>query len=175
MVVACVPVGAQSLAAGLKAGVPLTSLAFGPSAETRRYTFGPSLELGLRYGLSFEADLLYKRFGFSKTATAGRWEVPLLLKYRLTEKRAKPFFAAGTNFNRIITPGTLQVAGAELRHRSTRGLTGGCGVELGTGLIHIVPEFRVTRWADRNFGVRDAALRSNLTQAEVLFGVLFRP
>lgn len=139
------------------------------------YTLGPLVEVELPHGLSAEADLLYKRLGFPESRSAGRWELPVLLKYRLTEKRIAPFFEAGASFNRITGPGVLQDAGAELRHRGAKGAIAGAGLQIRAGAFRITPEFRFTRWVDRNLGVRDAALRSNLSQAELLVGLAFQP
>jgi hypothetical protein len=62
---------------------------------------------------------------------------------------------------------------AELRHRHTRGLVLGAGADRRIGIVRIAPEIRFTHWADRNLGVHDAPLRSNLTQAEILVGFTF--
>jgi hypothetical protein len=45
---------------------------------------------------------------------------------------------------------------AELRHRHTRGVVIGAGLERRFGAFRLTPEVRFTRWADRNFGVHDA-------------------
>src|SRR5438445_12790750 len=83
---------------GVKGGIPATD-AFEASAayrqESKRYTVGPMVELGLplRFGLEFDA--LYKRLGYSETAEifgtrsytsfrAASWEFPLILRYHLT-------------------------------------------------------------------------------------------
>jgi hypothetical protein len=39
--------------------------------------------------------------------------------------------------------------------------------------VRLDAEIRLTRWIDRNFGVRDSRVRSNLTQIEVLGGATF--
>ena len=39
--------------------------------------------------------------------------------------------------------------------------------------VWIEPEVRLTKWTDRNFGVRGSAVRSNLNQIELLLGVIF--
>jgi hypothetical protein len=62
----------------------------------------------------------------------------------------------------------------ELRHRATYGFIGGAGLEFPWGRLRLAPEFRYTRWGDRNFGVYDALLRSNLNQFEFLLGFSFR-
>ena len=179
---------AQPWSVGLKAGVPLTELLTAASpgyqATTQRFTVGPTVELGLPYRFAFEADLLYKRmeFGFSEpasggsgsaitTVTAGRWEFPLLLKYRLGRAPLRPFWALGVSFNHVTGEPPKNLI--ELRHRDTKGFVVGFGLEARFGLFRLAPEVRITRWVDRSFGVRDAPLRSNLTQAEFLVGWTF--
>lgn len=165
---------AQTSSFGLKAGVPLNTLmtadAPGHWTSTRRYTFGPTAEVGLPHRLTVEADLLYKRVEFGNdsgaSAKAGRWELPLLVKYRFPGRGLRPFADIGASYNRVTKI-------AELRHRSTVGFVAGAGVEARIGVLHIAPEIRLTRWADRNFGVHDARLRSNLTQSELLVGFTF--
>jgi hypothetical protein len=46
-------------------------------------------------------------------------------------------------------------------------------VEFVHGALHLASELRITRWVDRNFGTRDSSLRSNLTQIELLFVLIF--
>ena len=99
LLLSALPACAQNFLFGLKTGIPLTSLVSGYRSETHRYTLGPVIEMELPRGLSVEADLLYKRIGFPGNREAGRWELPLLLKYRVTEKRINPFFEAGASFN----------------------------------------------------------------------------
>jgi hypothetical protein len=62
---------------------------------------------------------------------------------------------------------------AELRHRSTRGPLIGGGLQFQLKRIRLDAEARLTRWIDRNFGVRGAAVQSNLTQMELLAGIAF--
>jgi hypothetical protein len=174
---------ARTISFGLTAGAPLSDLvsaAPGRVATTDRYTFGPALEAGLPHGFAVDAEFLYKRLELGVTqgsarATVGRWELPLLLRYRFSGLRgalwARPFVHAGAAFNRVMGAGGASVA--ELRHRGTKGAVLGGGVESKLGAIRLAPELRVTRWGDRNFGVRDSSLRSNLTQVEVLLGVRF--
>src|SRR5690349_18200579 len=83
---------------GVKGGIPATD-AFEASGgfrqESKRYTVGPTVELGLPLRLGVEFDALYKRLGYSDTAEifgtrsytsfrASSWEFPLILKYHLT-------------------------------------------------------------------------------------------
>ena len=39
--------------------------------------------------------------------------------------------------------------------------------------LRLDPEVRLTHWMDRNFGVRDSAVRSNLNEVGFLLGVIF--
>ncbi len=180
---------AQPVSIGVKAGVPLTELLAASSpgyqSSTQRFTVGPTVELGLPYRFAFEVDAIYKRmeFGFSQpassasgsppiaTTTAGRWEFPLLLKHRLGRASPRPFWALGVSFNHVTGEPPKNLI--ELRHRGAKGFLIAAGLEARFGLFRLAPEVRVIRWADRNFGVRDAPLRSNLTQAEFLVGWTF--
>jgi hypothetical protein len=53
------------------------------------------------------------------------------------------------------------------------GFSIGTGAERRFGAVRVAPEIRLTHWRDRNIGVRDAPVRSNLTQAELLVGFSF--
>ncbi|HYL37584.1 MAG TPA: outer membrane beta-barrel protein [Bryobacteraceae bacterium] len=172
---------------GLKTGVPinsaLTSASSQFSVNTHRYTLGPTVELQLPHNFAFEADLLYKRLEYRHSpqgsgpqaaiaaVNASRWELPVLLKYKFRGAAFHPFVDLGGSFNRVVHIEGMNVA--ELRHRHTRGLVIGGGAERRFGEFRLAPEVRLTRWADRNFGVFDAPLRSNLTQAEFLIGFEF--
>src|SRR5215831_6011172 len=127
-----VPAAAQNLSFGVKAGVPVTDpFILGtptPSINTytfttRRYTIGPTFELGLPYKLSFVADALYKQlhytsnpFGFSTfsaTTTASSWEFPLLVKDHFFSGPFRPYGDAGFTFRHVggstaYSIGTLQ-------------------------------------------------------------------
>jgi len=172
----CAP--AQSVSFGLKAGVPLTNLLAAAShayhAATSRYTFGPALRIGLPHRLGFDAGVLYKRLEYGAGAasgSAGRWEVPLLIEYSLRQPVVRPFFGVGVSFNRVT--GATTAGLIELRHRSAKGVVAAAGLETRRGPLRIAPEIRVTRWGDRNFGVGDAPLHSQLTQTELLIGFRF--
>ena len=62
---------------------------------------------------------------------------------------------------------------AELRHRGTFGPIIGGGLRFRFKRMRLETEVRLTRWVDRNFGVRDSAVQSNLTQFEILAGGMF--
>ena len=82
----CLPAYSQ-VAIGIQAGVPLTNFLadrssggrFGSSSVTsgtRRYTLGPSLDLGIRGPFGLEVGALYKRFGFASSAGSGGYGGP---------------------------------------------------------------------------------------------------
>jgi len=174
---------AQVFSFGLKTGIPMNSLleSAAPSFQvvTHRYTLGPTVELKLFRVLALEADLLYKRLEYADviTATAGasvkidRWELPAVVKYVFDGRHVRSFVEVGGSFNRVVHIEGMNVV--EVRHRHTRGLVIGAGLGRRIGFVRIEPEIRFTHWADRNFGVHDAPLRSKLTQAELLVGFMF--
>ena len=113
------PVAAQTIDFGIKAGVPVTdpfvvndqaSGLTNYTLKTQRYTFGPTLELHLPYSLAVEGDALYKPlryvsypFGFdsfSGTTTAESWEFPVLVK-RYFGTGLHPYGDAGVSVRQI--------------------------------------------------------------------------
>jgi len=179
---------AEVFSFGLETGIPinglLTTAAPRFQVRTHRYTLGPTFELNLPHGVAFEVDLLYKRLEYSysppassiiqtpsATVNVSRLELPVLLKYKIGVQHCQPFVDLGGSFNRVVHIEGMNVA--ELRHRHTRGVLIGAGLERRFGPFRLTPEVRFTRWADRNFGVHDAPLRSNFTQAEFLMGFEF--
>lgn len=103
--------GAQSVAAGLKAGIQLTPTldAAGPqySNASKRTAFGPTGEVSLPGKISIEASALFRREGFDysifipsvsstsqlidRHVRANRWELPVVAKYRI----GRAFVGAG--------------------------------------------------------------------------------
>ena len=186
---------AQRVSPGFNAGLPVNPLvagADGLAATTARFTLGPTLRVDLSRGFGFDADLLYKRLSLGFTAIPNRIsihrvELPLMLRYVLRALPARPFMHAGISFNYVVASGGEEVCTAEgpgfnciggervaqLRHRHTRGPVLGAGLNFRRAGLRFVPEVRVTRWVDRNFGTRDSPIHSNLTQLELLLGVGF--
>jgi hypothetical protein len=191
------PTYAGKVSVGLIAGLPVTSLLEARReavSETSRFTFGPDLRIGLWHDFAVDIDLLYKRaeFGVQADPVRGairRLELPIQLRYLFPGPGLRPWVQVGVSFNRVVgvtgsdecdqtgLGGRLfRLAGApviEMRHRSTHGPVLGAGVEFRKKRLQIDAEIRVTRWVDRNFGTRDSALQSNLTQVEVLVGLRF--
>lgn len=186
----------QTVSFGLRAGAPVTAQLRadqGYQASTQRYTIGPALEVGLFGGWAVGADFLLQAATLatpgSARATVRRWQLPVTLGYRFGGVAARPFVRGGPAFNRVFDTGTATPCAhgpfgeqfycldgntlAELRHRGTHGAVIGGGFELRCGRVHFVPEVRATRWIDRNFGTRSSSLRSNLTEIEILVGLMF--
>ena len=126
---AAITAPAQRFSFGLKTGIPVTEASPYQSApysivDTGRWTVGPTVELRLIGGFSFEADALYR--GFRREASAvfaeiqpgvnlvtlgaspaayssflqdsKEWDVPVLLKYRFRTGALRPFVDAGAIF-----------------------------------------------------------------------------
>jgi len=142
----------------------------------------------------FGADFLLQRAELtvpmpgSQRVRVWRWETPLTLTYRFSPP-TRPILRIGVSFNRVfgISGATECARGpfgeqfyciggspiAELRHRWTFGFVGGGGLLFQLKRTHLEPELRLTHWIDRNFGVRDSAVQSNLNEVEFLLGVVF--
>jgi hypothetical protein len=146
---------AELFSFGLKVGIPINSIltSAAPRFQLRaqRYTLGPTFELDLPRGLAFEVDVLYKRLEYiysqpdssiiqttSATVKASRLELPVLLKYKIGGQHFQPFVDLGGSFNRVVHIEGMNVA--ELRHRHTRGVVIGAGLEKGFGAFRRTPE-----------------------------------
>jgi hypothetical protein len=185
---------AQTVSFGVRAAVPLTDL-FGVDSSrqtsTQRYTFGPTMNIDLWRDIAIGADLLFQSatLAAAPTSTVRRWELPVTLVYRLRPSPPRPFVRAGVSLNRVFDTGSAVECArgpfgeqfycldgnplAELRHRSTYGTVIGGGLQFRFKKMRIDAEARLTRWVDRNFGVRGSAVQSNLTQVEILAGATF--
>ena len=117
-----------------------------------------------------------------------RWEAPITAVYRFRAPM-RPFVRTGVSFNRVFGVGGATECArgpfgerfycldgrllVELRHRGTPGFVVGGGLRLKFKDLWLEPELRLTHWGDRNFGVRDSAVRSDLNQIGLLMGVVF--
>lgn len=177
---------AQSFYAGVKGGVLLS-----PARETsagssragvsdaslllRRYSVGPSFELGLPKKLRLEAGMLYRRFDATDTLRfAGavtqttflrdnRWEVPVVLKREWTHRAARPFAGAGGVWSRFsrnsrtqilsTMGGSTELITAEWNGSDNLfGWVGSAGVRFRLPLgVKITPELRYTRWTAKRW------------------------
>src|SRR5205807_3039415 len=118
--------------------------------------------------------------------TGGAWEFPLLAKYRLHGRIARPFVEVGVAWDKLsgltqavsntvagITKNSTTSNPAELNKNVTRGTVFGGGLDVKLLVLHVAPEIRYTRWNDRHFLDLNGLLKSNLNQAEVLVGITF--
>jgi len=183
------------------------------TSRAKRYTVGPAVEVSLPFGLALEFDALYKRLDYNfsskmRAASFGtfnqqqhnivsRWDLPLLLKYRVrTFAYRTPYISAGLNTNYIVNtnelsrtfftpssgapaaqtpPAKLRNPPAELKYRSAEGFVIAGGLEFRIHGLRAAPELRYTRWAHENFHelLPAGKLRSYLNQAEVLVALSF--
>ena len=140
--------------------------------ESKRYTFGPSIEIRVLGWLTLEADALYRSAEYS-TATGSTWEFPLLAKHVRGKGPVRPFMNGGFSFHRLS--GLKQFVGTlGAGDRTNTGAVTGGGLELHLPRVKISPEIRYTRWGTRN--IIPAALTqfiSNRNQAVFLIGITF--
>lgn len=162
--------------------------------ESRRYVFGPSIELDLPLRLAIEVDALYHRVGYEYGSTtsdpafmererANSWEVPLLLKYKLPVPAIKPFVEVGiaprtisgtvTDSVTSTNPFTASYAGSytyKATYPASVGLVVGGGVQLSVGRLQISPQARLTQWTGNPiFEIN--GLESTRQQLDLLVGV----
>jgi hypothetical protein len=191
------PLLAQIVSLGLRTGFPITPplSSDGPQQTSApRKIIGPLIEVHLGHGLDLGADFLVQRAGLAvssaghQRADIWRWETPISFVYRF-HAPTRPFIRGGVALNRVFDINGAIECGrgpfgeqfyclegsplAELRHRGTSGFVVGGGLRLKLNRLWIEPEVRLTRWTDRNLGVRGSAVRSNLNQIELLLGVIF--
>jgi hypothetical protein len=200
------PISAQSLSFGVKGGVPLTD-AFSTSrgdrvsyaSVTRRYTVGPTAEIGLPFsGLSLEMDALYRRIGwngsgiatplfegFQSTARFGAWDFDALVKRRIGGHGIHPYAGAGAAFRRLFTTRANYVFAdrpdflteqltAELGHKNIAGIVLSGGIETGGSALRAAAELRYTRWLMNNVHESIPNLSTRANQIELLVSFTFR-
>jgi len=198
--------GAQPVSFGVRGGVALTDFIDAPSSlpapfislfayqtTTNRYLIGPTVEVRLSSRFAIEGDALYRHLNYaSETCSSGSgctighttgntWEFPVLAKYRIGEKRVRPYIDAGIAWD-VLTGlhQTLTFLGPfaggpsstshpfELLEKETNGFVVGGGVDFHVMFVHIAPEVRYTRWINQQLGGL-----SSQNQAEFLIGLTF--
>jgi hypothetical protein len=127
---------AQHISVGVKAGVPLTNLLGNNSGDapsqtefptqTKRYTVGPVVNIGLLLGFHVEFSAMYKRFnqrsvaitttgyvnideedGYPVGHTDGisavghSWEFPIAVQYYFFKSATRPYVEGGVSLNRL--------------------------------------------------------------------------
>ena len=184
---------AQLFSAGIKVGLPLTdpfenltsqsTLATGETIHTysnsKKFVAGGMVEVHLPFGISIEADGLYRPLRHIIDVTQaglpgmGRdsvnytsWEVPVVAKYRFLHTPViKPYVEAGPNFRFLNAPLDNFMSG--------HGFALGAGVEFKTWRLRIAPELRYTRWGSDYNSSFLLYTTSNPNQAELNLGVTF--
>lgn len=199
----CSAVGfAQPLGFGIKGGLPLNDLfdtrggvqASAFNTETKRYIFGPTVELRLPAGFAIEADALYSRAKFSSPLSAAgslagsvidaaNWEFPVVAKKKfrgsdVIAASVRPYVEAGASFRRISGIRNLPAflsgnRGGEVDTQNT-GFVAGAGIEFRVLNIRVSPELRWTRWGSGHFTEGLANIfKANRNQAQFLVGLSF--
>ncbi len=189
----------QSFTLGIKVGARLTQdLDSSPetASESKRYTIGPTLEIGLWRGLGVEIDALYKRVGMSTFSSflgfytwsrerSNSMEFPILAKWRWSSKGIRPYVLGGYAFRHISGSGSADWIGTygaaqsgsntyTPYYRSSSGMVFGAGVELDLWHMKVSPEFRDTTWFTgglADIGSRGYHADSAKNQAEILVGI----
>jgi len=122
----------QFVSLGVKAGVPVTPALPGysfdnPYLDTGRWTVGPSFELHLVAGLSFETDALFRGYTITSAfsyippgtsiapatspvqvsvkSSVKAWDFPFVAKYRFTAGALRPFVDGGFQLTHESTDG----------------------------------------------------------------------
>jgi hypothetical protein len=134
---------AQRISAGIKAGVPLTGLLRTNDrdarfytdfpTQTKRYTIGPVVDIGLPLGFRVEFGAMYKRLdqqsvavtttGFvlideetsypiqqttNISAVGHSWEFPVAVQYHFFKSAIRPYVEGGVSLNRLSNVYSLQ-------------------------------------------------------------------
>jgi hypothetical protein len=166
----------------------------GASAEWQfNHSLGLQLE-GFFHRMGYVAYVnTFNNGNFTNSAVdviGNSWDFPLTLKYRLPP--AHRVYLTGGGVLRYVGPvrgrghetdGSLvtqtstttsinTTQPSELRKRLYPGLTVGTGIYCPAGPMHIVPEFRYTRWT-ANIAGEGGLLRFSPNQVEVMVGFIF--
>jgi opacity protein-like surface antigen len=175
----------QFLSFGVKGGIPLTdplettsSGSVGATHSVRRYIVGPSVEIRLPFGLSFEADALYRRLGFDTSGTisgipftshttGNDWQFPILGKYEFGGPIIRPFIDAGVTYRNV------SMSNVSIGNPNSAGFTIGGGLAFKLLFIRLSPELRYTYFGSDVFGSNFNSVRSTSHQADFLVGLSF--
>ena len=168
------PLSAQFLHWGVKGGIPLNdaldaSVAY--KSNFHHWTLGPVVEVDLPAGFGLEADLLYRRMGYSVVGLNGdtahnsnAFTIPVLAKYKFPGKVARLYVAAGFSFRALSDVPNLWES-------TSKGYVLGAGFRYNLGVVKISPELRYTHWGNDVF--RMTNLSSVKNQTEFLVGITF--
>jgi hypothetical protein len=165
-----------------------------------RFVFGPMAEVRLPRRFSLEMDALHKRkldyttnsfnllpglvrlHSETRNLSASTWEIPVIMKWHLSNDPNRAFVGAGFSSQHIS--GTTHVYGTEsgggfpttsfdfrtnqgdLANPWTHGLEAAAGVDVRAGAFHFQPELRYTRWLSSAF-----IFGTKLDRLQILVGV----
>jgi hypothetical protein len=158
----------QGFTVGVKGGLRLTgdTPPYAVTSDSKRYVVGAAVEVGLPFGFAFDAEALYSRLGNTFyiplianesdiRTIANSWTFPLLLKYRLPERRTHPFVSAGIaprhaggsihTIHYGFYSGDITFSSVDW-HAHDHALVLGGGVAVNFGRIRLAPEIRYLRW-----------------------------
>jgi len=167
--------------------------------HTLPYVVGPKVQIHLWRPLYVDAEALYSRADYTlvtSTCNSGctvafsdlqkhvvdRWEVPILLKMRLSSWHlVRPFVAAGVSLEHSIDSRVLvPIPGAVISPIPgvvswAIGPTFAAGASFGSSRVRPSIEVRYTRWTDQPItaGNHSITLRSKQDEAQLLAGLTF--
>ena len=165
-------------------------------ASSGRWVLGPVFELMLPARLSVAGELLHRSVeyrsvgsGENLVTTGHAWAVPLLGKYRFSQKWVSPLAGAGlvwqrfaslkqtgTELSGVLPRQPVQVNRKdprELKERTARGYVFSLGLEGNLLGPRFIPEIRYTRWTTQAFATPDGSGLSRRNQFEILLTVMF--
>jgi hypothetical protein len=169
---------AKRLWLGVAIGAPLTGDFQSSSLPILTYTgavkrsfdfpfvAGITVETRIAEHLSVEVDGLYRRLRYQDDpSVVVTWQLPVLAKYTLSSRRAKPFAEGGPS---VRTAGNLNSS-----NPSHYGITAGAGVEVRLTRFRIVPTIRYTHWAADGPARTSPPTLTRQNQLELLIGFSF--
>jgi hypothetical protein len=138
------------------------------------------VDLNLPAGLGIEADMMYRRVGYSNTASAvdgsltsvfnsNAFTFPILLKYKFPGTLARMYISGGFAFRALSDV-------PQLFEATSKGLVLGGGIRYDLKVLKISPELRFTRWNNDVFDTNSghgSTLNSKKSQVEFLVGITF--
>jgi opacity protein-like surface antigen len=188
---------------GIKIGWPATDTFRDQSwpggryeASSGRWVLGPVFELMLPARLSVATEILHRSIEYRSTGsgenlvtTGHAWTLPLLGKFRLSDKWVSPLVGGGVVWQRFASlkqTGT-ELGGAlprqpvqvsrkdprELRERTAKGFTVSLGLEGNLLGPRFIPEIRYTRWTTQAFAAPDGRGLNRRNQFEILLTLMF--
>lgn len=182
------------------------------SGHKSAFAAGLTVEFRLRSRLSIELDALYQRpkfdgydvqyttlmptqigaRGFAVSTSAGIWDFPLQIKYRIGDRALRPYLGTGGAVSRVTSVrqsiacfdfvgpckfnGITLDESVDVRRRTVFGAIAAAGVEIAIPAtrMRVSPEFRYVHYGARQIIGRGGGLiRSSKDRALFLLGITF--